>query len=86
MPMKSALLSLPPLGMVLIVLGSPAPASGEPSPLGTLPGVALLLWGVRTPGAAPRLLLHPFCLGLGRWSFPLYISHTIGVLTLGSFA
>ena len=77
--------------MVLIVLalsllGSPAPASGEPPPLWTLPGAALLLWGVTTPGAAPRLLLHPYSLRLGRWSFPLYISHTIGVLTLGSFA
>ncbi len=79
-----------PLGMALIVLGlsllgTPAPASGEPSPLWTLPGAALLLWGVTTPGAAPRLLLHPFSQGLGRWSFPLYISHTIGILTLGSF-
>ncbi len=78
-----------PLGMVLIVLGlsllgTPAPASGEPSPLWTLPGAALLLWGITTPGAAPRLLLIPFSQSLGRWSFPLYISHTIGVLTLGS--
>ncbi|MEO5613412.1 MAG: hypothetical protein ABIR04_00580, partial [Cypionkella sp.] len=79
-----------PLGMALILfglslLGTPAHPSGVPTPLCALPGAALLLWGITTPGAAPRLLLHPFSLRLGRWSFPLYISHTIGVLTLGSF-
>lgn len=68
----------------LSLLGAPAPVAGVPSPVWTLPGAALLLWGIITPGAAPRFLLTRFSQKLGRWSFPLYITHTIGILTLGS--
>lgn len=69
----------------LALLGTPPPASGAPQPLWALPGAALLLWGLTTPGAAPQVLLGRFSQGLGRWSFPLYITHSIGILTLGSF-
>ncbi|WP_284325103.1 acyltransferase family protein [Cypionkella aquatica] len=63
----------------LMLLG--APVVGQ-----AMLGAALLVWGVTTPGASPRLLTGDFGQFLGRWSFPLYISHTIGILTLASFA
>lgn len=78
-----------PFGIVLSLLGlsllgAPAAMPGVPSPLPWLPGAALLLWGITTPGAAPGFLATRFSQLLGRWSFPLYISHSIAILTLGS--
>lgn len=63
------------LGLALV--GSPV--SGQ-----SMLGAALIVWSITTPTATPRFLTGRFGRLCGRWSFPLYITHTIGVLTLGS--
>lgn len=62
----------------LILVGSPV--AGQ-----SMLGAALIVLCVTTPSATPGILLGRIGQLCGRWSFPLYISHTIGVLTLGSF-
>lgn len=73
---KSVAMWLGVLGLILVG----APVDGQ-----SMLGAALIVLCVTTPGAAPRFLLARFSQSLGRWSFPLYITHTIGILTLGSY-
>jgi peptidoglycan/LPS O-acetylase OafA/YrhL len=48
-------------------------------------GGALLVWGVTTPAATPRFLAGWFGQWIGRWSFPLYITHTLVIFTAASW-
>ena len=57
---------------------------GSPVSWASMLGAALIVLAVTTPGVAPGFLIGRFGQLCGRWSFPIYITHTIGVLTLGS--
>lgn len=73
---KAVAIGVGVLGLVLV--GSPV--TGQ-----SMLGAAFIVWSITTPSATPRALTGRFGQLCGLWSFPLYISHTIGVLTLGSF-
>lgn len=48
-------------------------------------GGALIVWGCTTPSATPRFLTGPLGRLVGRWSFPIYITHTVVICTASSF-
>lgn len=73
---KAVAIAVGLLGLVLV--GSPV--SGQ-----SMLGAAFIVWSITTPSATPRFLTGRFGRVCGLWSFPLYITHTIGVLTLGSW-
>lgn len=73
---RSVAMCLGVLGLILVG----APVDGQ-----SMLGATLIVLCVTTPGAAPRFLHAGFSQSLGRWSFPLYITHTIGILTLGGY-
>lgn len=73
---KSLALALGALGLCLL---------GSPVSWASMLGAALIVLSVTTPGVAPGFLIGRIGQICGRWSFPIYITHTIGVLTLGSY-